>query len=84
MLPAEPAGRGLDRAIARMVLHLPPKERSCMLLKDVLDYSLEEIAQMVDSTTGGVKAALNRARSKLAVLQSKQSLQHPLKLRAMH
>ena len=37
-----------------------------MLLKDVFDYSLEEIAELVDSTVGGVKAALNRGRSKLA------------------
>ena len=37
-----------------------------MLLKDVFDYSLEEIAGLVDSTVGGVKAALNRGRSKLA------------------
>ena len=37
-----------------------------MLLKDVLDYSLEEIAELVDSTVGGVKAALHRGRAKLA------------------
>ena len=42
-------------------------ERACVLLKDVFDYSLEEIAELVDSTVGGVKAALNRGRSKLAV-----------------
>ena len=36
------------------------------LLKDVFDYSLEEIAELVDSTVGGVKAALNRGRTKLA------------------
>jgi RNA polymerase sigma-70 factor (ECF subfamily) len=41
-------------------------ERACVLLKDVFDYSLEEIAELVDSTLGGVKAALNRGRSKLA------------------
>ena len=39
-----------------------------MLLKDVFDYSLEEIAELVDSTVGGVKAALNRGRSKLVSL----------------
>src|SRR5262249_53980846 len=44
----------------------PPKERACVLLKDVFDYSLEEIAELVDSTVGGVKAALNRGRAKLA------------------
>lgn len=40
----------------------------CVLLKDVFDYSLEEIAALVDSSVGGVKAALNRGRSKLAAL----------------
>ena len=44
-----------------------------MLLKDVFDYSLEEIAGLVDSTVGGVKAALNRGRAKLA---SQPSLAH--------
>ncbi|HYZ83981.1 MAG TPA: sigma factor-like helix-turn-helix DNA-binding protein, partial [Bryobacteraceae bacterium] len=56
----------LDRAVEHLVLALPPKERACVLLKDVFDYSLEETAELVDSTVGGVKAALNRGRSKLA------------------
>jgi len=63
---AEPAGPGLDRAVEQLVTALPPKERACVLLKDVFDYSLEEIAELVDSTVGGVKAALNRGRAKLA------------------
>ena len=66
--PAEPVGALLDRAVEHLVLALPPKERACVLLKDVLGYSLEEIADLVDSTVGGVKAALNRGRSKLASL----------------
>jgi RNA polymerase sigma-70 factor (ECF subfamily) len=41
-------------------------ERACVLLKDVFDYTLEEIAELVSSTVGGVKAALNRSRMKLA------------------
>ncbi len=57
---------GTGRAVEHLVLTLPPKERACVLLKDVFDYSLEEIAELVDSTVGGVKAALNRARTKLA------------------
>lgn len=64
--PAEPAGLALGRAVEHLVLTLPPKERACVLLKDVFDYSLEEIAELVDSTVGGVKAALSRGRSKLA------------------
>jgi len=63
--PAEPV-LGTGQAVEHLVLTLPTKERACVLLKDVFDYSLEEIAELVDSTVGGVKAALNRARTKLA------------------
>lgn len=66
--PGEPAGSVLDGALERLVIHLPPKERACLLLKDVFDYSLEEIAELVESTTGGVKSALNRGRRKLGAL----------------
>jgi len=68
VLPVDPPGRAVGRAVERLVVNLPPKERACVLLKDVFDYSLEEIAHLVDSTTGGVKAALNRGRVKLAAL----------------
>jgi RNA polymerase sigma-70 factor (ECF subfamily) len=64
--PIGTAGADLGRAVEHLVSSLPPKERACVLLKDVFDYSLEEIAELVDSTIGGVKAALNRGRSKLA------------------
>ena len=64
--PADPQVLGLSRAIEHLVTSLPPKERACMLLKDVFDYSLEEIAELVESTVGGVKAALNRGRAKLS------------------
>jgi RNA polymerase sigma-70 factor (ECF subfamily) len=63
---AEPAVLGIGSAIEHLVSTLPPKERACVLLKDVFDYSLEEIADLVDTTVGGVKAALNRGRTKLA------------------
>ena len=63
--PKEPV-LGTEKAVEHLVLTLPPKERACILLKDVFDYSLEEIAELVSSTVGGVKSALNRARTKLA------------------
>jgi RNA polymerase sigma-70 factor (ECF subfamily) len=68
MTPANPAVLGVGRAVEQLVISLPPKERACVLLKDVFDYTLEEIAELVGSTVGGVKAALNRGRSKLAAL----------------
>lgn len=64
--PADPAALGVGHAVEHLITSLPPKERACVLLKDVFDYSLEEIAELVDSTVGGVKAALNRARTKLS------------------
>jgi RNA polymerase sigma-70 factor (ECF subfamily) len=68
VMPVDPPGPDLGRAVEHLVLTLPPKERACVLLKDVFEYSLEEIAGLVDSTIGGVKAALKRGRLKLASL----------------
>lgn len=64
--PVEPVGPALSRAVEHLVLALPPMERACVLLKDVFDYTLEDIADLVDSTVGGVKSALSRGRAKLA------------------
>jgi RNA polymerase sigma-70 factor (ECF subfamily) len=58
----------LGRAVEYLVLSLPPKERACVLLKDVFEYSLEEIADLLGATVGSVKSALNRGRSKLAAI----------------
>jgi RNA polymerase sigma-70 factor (ECF subfamily) len=68
VMPVDPPGPDLGRAVEHLVLTLPPKERACVLLKDVFEYSLEEIASLVNSTVGGVKAALKRGRLKLATL----------------
>src|SRR3954470_25010715 len=71
--PIDLPGPALGRAVEHLVQHLPPKERACVLLKDVFDYSLEEIADLTESTVGGVKAALNRGRSKLASLDERSA-----------
>ena len=47
-------------------MRLSPQERAAVVLKDVFDLSLEEIAEALGSTVGGVKAALHRGRGKLA------------------
>jgi RNA polymerase sigma-70 factor (ECF subfamily) len=72
--PADPPGPALGRAVEHLVLTLPPMERACVLLKDVLDHSLDEIAERVGSTVGGVKAALHRGRAKLEVVPSGQPM----------
>ena len=51
-------------ALARFV-ELPITQRSAVILKDVLDHSLEETAETMGTTVLAVKAALVRGRAKL-------------------
>jgi RNA polymerase sigma-70 factor, ECF subfamily len=66
-------GEPIDETLASLVAELPPKERAAVLLKDVLQYRLSEVAEVVDSTVGGVKAALHRGREKLRLLHAAPS-----------
>jgi RNA polymerase sigma-70 factor, ECF subfamily len=63
----------ISETLAPLVGELPPKERAAVLLKDVLQYRLAEVAEVVDSTIGGVKAALHRGRAKLRALHASPS-----------
>jgi RNA polymerase sigma-70 factor, ECF subfamily len=60
----------IDEALATLVGELPPKERASVLLKDVLGLSLSEVAEIADTTVGGVKAALHRGRAKLQTVRA--------------
>ncbi len=53
------------RAAMSRFLELAPAQRSCVILKDVLDYSLDEIAAMLDLSVPAIKAALHRGRTRL-------------------
>ncbi len=57
-------------ALMTLLVHLPPKERVALLLKDVFDYSLEDIAIIMETTTGAVKSALFRGRQKMTDLKN--------------
>jgi RNA polymerase sigma-70 factor (ECF subfamily) len=59
------AKRRAEKALTHIVTTLPPRERACVVLKDILDWSLEETAEIVGSSVGAVKAALHRGRTKL-------------------
>lgn len=45
---------------------LPPRQRAILILKDVLDWSAGEIADLLDTTASSVNSALHRARVTLA------------------
>jgi RNA polymerase sigma-70 factor (ECF subfamily) len=50
----------------RGFLQLAPAQRACVILKDVLEHSLEEIGEELDLTVPAVKSALSRGRALLA------------------
>lgn len=52
-------------AAGTLIVTLSPQERAAVVLKDVFDLTLEEIAEALATTVGAVKAALNRGRGKL-------------------
>jgi RNA polymerase sigma-70 factor, ECF subfamily len=53
-------------AAKQLLLRLSPQERAAVVLKDVFDFRLEEIATILQTTTGAIKAALHGGREKLA------------------
>ena len=59
----------VETAVSRFV-ELPTVQRSVVILKDVLDQSLEEIAAMLDLTVNAVKAHLARGRARLKAVNA--------------
>jgi RNA polymerase sigma-70 factor (ECF subfamily) len=51
--------------IAAMQL-LPPKQRVVLVLRDVLDWSTREVAELLDDSDAAVNSALQRARTRMA------------------
>jgi len=52
-------------AAATLFKDLHPQERAAIVMKDVLDLSLQETAALLGTTTGAVKSALSRGRGRL-------------------
>ncbi len=62
--------RETREAAGTLLTQLAPQERAAVVLKDVFDFSLEEIASVLSTTPNSVKAALHRGRGKLENLDS--------------
>ena len=56
------------RAAISCFLQLAPAQRGCVILKDVLDHSIDEIALELSLSVPAVKAALHRGRAALQQL----------------
>lgn len=63
---AEEASRRLAARVALSVfMRLSPSQRGAVILKDVLGYSNEEVADILGMTLAAAKAALHRGRARL-------------------
>ncbi len=60
------AGRGLDPALREQILALPPAQREALVLADLWDLPLAEIAAHQGVAVGTVKSRLHRAHARVA------------------